>query len=271
MNFGVCIQVTDKKRKFFIDSDTCRDLQGQSGGLVTSVNMISSEGHQTRGARTITTKIRRAIETGTYANGDQLPPERQLSETYATSRSTIRKALNNLEEAGLVVRKVGSGTFVNYTGPQEKDVDAVIDQISPLQLIDARMGFERQMTRLAIAHATGRDIDAMESVLERMEASENDKDEFTRRDSEFHLLLAKASGNPLLVHLYEQINEVRSHSQWQAAREVVLQPAQIAKYNYFHRQILNGLKSRDVNAAINALNGHMDLAHQDLVGAQDDI
>ncbi len=234
------------------------------------MNAFSSEGRQVRGARSITARIRRAIETGAYANGDQLPPERQLSESYDTSRSTIRKALNNLEEAGLVTRKVGSGTFVNYSGPQEKDVDSVIDQISPLQLIDARLGFERQMTRLAIVHATGRDIDAMESVLERMEASEYDKEEFTRWDGEFHLLLAKASGNPLLVHLYEQINEVRSHSQWQAAREVVLQPEQIRKYNGFHREILNGLKSRDVNAAISALNGHMELAHQDLVGALDE-
>lgn len=223
----------------------------------------------TRGARSITTQIRRAIETGQYADGDQLPPERELSETYASSRSTIRKALDNLEEAGLVTRQVGSGTFVSYSGPAEIDVENVIDQISPLQLIDARIGFERQMTRLAVVHATGRDIEKMEAILGQLEASEDNKVEFTRLDSEFHLLLAQASGNPLIYQLYTQINEVRTHGQWQAAREVVLSPQKIRKYNLFHRAVLDGLRKRDVAAAIDALNGHMDLAHQDLIGTSD--
>lgn len=219
-----------------------------------------------RGARSITAKIRRAIESGSYVNGDQLPSERDLSETYSSSRSTIRKALDNLEEAGLVARKVGSGTFVSYSGTSDMNVDNMIDMISPLQLIEARIGFERQMTRLAVVHATGRDLDNMQDILVQLESTEDNKDEFTRLDSEFHLLLAKASGNPLIHQLYNQINEVRTHSQWQAARELVLMPSKIQKYNALHGEILQGLRSRDVGAAIEALNRHMTLAHQDLIG-----
>ncbi len=227
---------------------------------------VATDNRSSRGARSITAKIRRAIESGQYADGDQLPPERELSETYSSSRSTIRKALDQLEVAGLVTRQVGSGTFVSYSGPAEIDVENVIDQISPLQLIDARIGFERQMTRLAVVHATGRDLELMATILSRMEAAENDKDEFTRLDSEFHLLLAKSSGNPLIFQLYNQINEVRTHQQWQAARELVLKPEKIRQYNVHHRAILDGLHRRDVNSAIDALNGHMELAHQDLIG-----
>lgn len=231
------------------------------------MSTVSMDIRNARGARSITAKIRRAIESGKYLDGDQLPPERELSDTYSSSRSTIRKALDNLEEAGLVTRKVGSGTFVSYSGPAEIDVTTVIDQISPLQLIEARIGFERQMTRLAVVHATGRDIEKMEAVLEQLDGSENDKSEFTRLDSEFHLLLATASGNPLILQLYNQINEVRTHSQWEAAREAVLEPSKIRRYNDYHRAILEGLRKRDAAAAIDALNGHMDLAHQDLTGA----
>jgi len=211
-------------------------------------------------------QIKRAIEAGTLVDGDQLPPERELSETYSASRSTIRKALDELEKMGLLSRKVGSGTFVTYSGPAEIDVENVIDQISPLQLIEARVGFERQMARLAVVHATGRDIEKMETILAQLESSQLDKDKFTRVDSEFHLTLAKASGNPLMVQLYNQINEVRSHSQWQAAREQVLSPNKIKQYNVHHRAIFEGLKNRDANATIEALNAHMDLAHQDLMG-----
>ena len=61
-------------------------------------------------------------------------------------------------------------------------------------------------------------------------------------------------------------NEVRSHSQWQAAREAVLSPEKIEKYNTHHRLILQGLRNRDAAATIEALNAHMELAHEDLMG-----
>jgi len=219
-----------------------------------------------RGARSIATQIKRAIETGTLTNGDQLPPERELSERYEASRSTIRKALNILETDGLISRKVGSGTFIDYSGSTEIDVDNVVDQISPIQLIETRIGFERQMLRLAVVHATARNIERMENILDAMEASENDREHFTQQDSEFHLTLAKASGNPLIVQLYNQINEIRTHSQWRNARELVLSPEKIRAYNVFHRDILNGLKNRSISNAIEALNAHMELAQKDLMG-----
>ena len=70
-----------------------------------------------RGANSITARLRRAIETGVYSDGDQLPPERQLAVAFGTARSTIRKALDQLELKGFVLRRVGSGTFVSYSGP----------------------------------------------------------------------------------------------------------------------------------------------------------
>ena len=225
----------------------------------------------TKGARSITAQLKKAIRSGALADGDQLPPERELSETYEASRSTVRKALDQLESEGLVFRKVGSGTYVSYSGIGDIDVENVIDEISPLQLIDARMGFERQMARLAVVHSTARDIERMESVLKQLVESENDRDKFTQLDSEFHLMLAKASGNPLIVRLYDQINEVRTHSQWKTAREIVLTPAKMREYNKHHKRIVNALRLRDAATAIDALNDHMALAHADLMGTPDEV
>src|SRR5918996_5782999 len=70
-----------------------------------------------KSANAITARLRHAIETGVFADGDQLPPERQLAVAFGTARSTIRKALDQLEQKNLVVRRVGSGTFVSYQGP----------------------------------------------------------------------------------------------------------------------------------------------------------
>ena len=229
------------------------------------MNVEYLENRNLQGARSIADKIRQAIGSGRLANGDRLPSERELSEQYDASRSTIRKALDNLELDGMVARKVGSGTFVTHI-IEKDDIEKVVGEISPIQLIDARIGFERQMLRLAVIHATAKDMAALSSMLAELDRSENDNALFTQLDSDFHQAIAIASGNPLILQLYNQINEVRTHSQWQAARKSVLTPQKIREYNGYHRQIYQALESRDVGAAIDALNLHMDLARRDLIG-----
>src|SRR5499427_928601 len=88
------------------------------------------------GVSTIASYLRRAIETGAYSEGDRLPPERQLAMTFDAARSTVRRALDQLERAGLVSRRLGSGTYVGSGGGQQ--AADLADQISPLQLIEAR-------------------------------------------------------------------------------------------------------------------------------------
>ena len=68
-----------------------------------------------QGVGTISAYLRRAIETGAYSEGDRLPPERQLAATFQAARSTVRRALDQLERAGFVSRRLGSGTFVGAT------------------------------------------------------------------------------------------------------------------------------------------------------------
>lgn len=221
-----------------------------------------------RSANAITGRLKRAIETGVFSDGDQLPPERQLAISLGTARSTIRKALDQLENRGLVVRRVGSGTFVNYVGPlQTPDAD-VADLISPLQLIEARFAVEPYMARLAAIHSTGRDLDSFEAVLQRIESCNADQDRFTHWDMEFHLQLARCSRNPLLFKLYQQINAIRAHAQWNRMKRVILVPEKIAAYNRQHRAIFDALRARDTQAAVDAITAHLETARQDLIGAE---
>ena len=220
-----------------------------------------------RGANSITSRLRRAIEMGVYADGDQLPPERQLAVAFGTARSTIRKALDQLEQKGLVVRRVGSGTFVNYQGPILDSMADVTDLISPLQLIEARLAVEPAMTRLAALHASTRDLDTMERALEQLELVADDQDQFTRLDSEFHLGIARCSRNPLLYRLYQQINTVRAHAQWEQMKQIILSKAKMELYNRQHRLIFSALRQRDVPGAAELIAAHLETARQDLLGA----
>ena len=217
------------------------------------------------GVGTISAYLRRAIETGAYSEGDRLPPERQLALTFDAARSTVRRALDQLAKAGLVSRRLGSGTYVGAGGGQH-GAD-LADQISPLQLVEARLAVEPFTTRLAVLHATRRNLDDMELVLKHAEESLADKDDFSKWDGEFHLLIAHASGNPLLINVYRQINHVRLHAQWDAMKEKILTPDVVTAYNRQHRAIFNALNERDAQGAYALITEHLEKAREDLVKA----
>lgn len=229
-----------------------------------SGDLIAASG---RAANIILARIKRAIETGVYADGDQLPAERQLAITFGTARSTIRKILDQLEQRNLIIRRVGSGTFVNFSGPIRQGMGDIADLVSPLQLIETRFAVEPYMTRLAALHATGTDLDKFEDVLRRIEAAHSDQNLFTQLDSEFHLELARCSRNPLIVRMYQQVNMVRLHAQWDRMKKIILSGEKIAEYNRQHRVIYEALRQRDVQGAVDQITRHLELARQDLIGA----
>ena len=220
-----------------------------------------------RGPRAISAYLQRAIETGAYGEGDRLPPERELAATFQAARSTVRRALDQLEKAGLVSRRLGSGTFVGATTAANRKTHDLADQVSPIQLIEARLAVEPFTTRLAVLHATRRNLDDMELVLKHAEESLADKDDFSKWDGEFHLLIAHASGNPLLINVYRQINHVRLHAQWDAMKEKILTPDVVTAYNRQHRAIFNALNERDAQKAYTLITEHLEQARGDLVKA----
>ncbi len=232
--------------------------------LTETDEIVASSG---RTANAIMARLRQAIESGVYADGDQLPAERQLAITFGTARSTIRKVLDQLEQKNLVVRRVGSGTFVNYSGPLQQGMEDIADLVSPLQLIETRFAIEPYMTRLAAIHATGGDLDSIANVLARLERSNGDQNLFTQLDSEFHLELARCSRNPLIVRMYQQVNMVRLHAQWDRMKTLILTADKIAAYNKHHRAIFEALQRRDVQGAVDLVTRHLEQARQDLLGA----
>ena len=217
-----------------------------------------------RGSAWISGRLRRAILDGSYRHGEKLPAERQLADAFGASRTTVRMALNQLEQEGLVKRRVGSGTFVHHPGRAE--AADVIDSTSPLELIDVRLGVEPNMIRLAVIHATARDIARLAQTLERAEAAGPSPEAFSPCDEEFHLLIAESTHNPLMVWTYRQINEVRGHAQWNAMRDAVLTPPRIAEYNQQHRAMFEAIRSRDVDSAMAIVTNHLHYARRQLLG-----
>ena len=212
-------------------------------------------------------RLKHAIETGIYANGDQLPAERQLALTFGAARSTIRKVLDQLEQMKLVTRRAGSGTFVSFNGHGTDELNEVSSLVSPLQLIETRFAIEPYMTRLATIHATSGDLENIRSVLKELDESGNDQDLFTQLDCEFHLQLARCSRNPMIVRFYQQVNMVRLHAQWDRMKRLILTLDKISAYNAEHRAIFEALLHRDGQTAIDLVRKHLEQARIDLIGA----
>jgi len=216
------------------------------------------------GAAAIATRLREAILGGRYAHGERLPAERELSEHFGASRGTLREALRRLEEMGLVIRRMGSGTFVNHQATA--DEDNIAENTSPVELIEVRLAVEPDIARLAVANATARDLDRLESALAECEAAHDDPEAFSQADERFHRALAEATRNPLMIWLYGKINDVRGHTQWNAMKGNILTPVRISEYNGQHRALFEAVSGRDMDRAVQTIESHLEEAREDLLG-----
>lgn len=212
--------------------------------------------------------LQTAIATGVYAFGQQLPAERELAKAFDASRTTVRKALQWLEDQKLVERRAGSGTYVCYeAGANGQDI---AETTSPLELIEVRAALEPQMARLAVLHASARDVEKLQGLVRVLQEAEQDEDtdRYAAADEQFHLALASCTSNPLLVWLYEKINDIRTHSLWAEMRQKIMSRENMRLYNEQHAAIVRAIQSRDAAGAAETMVRHMEKAHNDLIGAR---
>jgi DNA-binding FadR family transcriptional regulator len=159
--------------------------------------------------------FRDAIESGCLQPKDRLPAERQVMRMFETPRGPVRKALKMLEDAGMVTRHVGSGTFVADT-PTRAVAETVAGavQVSPQDVIEARLAIEPGFAEFVVARATAEDFARMEAWLTRAEQAP-DQRHFREAMYSFHLEIARATRNPLLATIFEIIIAIRARAGWE--------------------------------------------------------
>lgn len=216
-------------------------------------------------AADVALRIRQAILDGQYQYQERLPAERHLAQEFGTARGTIRQALGRLEDMNLVQRKIGSGTYVNYLA--QSDHERIAESISPVELIDVRLVVEPDIARMAVANANTKYLRELRDALLALEVAGGDPDAFSKADETFHLKMAQCSQNPLLVWIYQLINEVRGHNQWDVRKNKILTPENIAEYNAQHRALYEAVERRDATTAINIITEHLNKAKSQFIGS----
>ncbi|HWN32168.1 MAG TPA: FCD domain-containing protein [Pseudonocardia sp.] len=202
--------------------------------------------------------VERLIATGVLRPGERLPPERELAASLSVSRSTLREAMHELEGKHLVERRTGRGTIVAeqaesvtelYAGLAgvRLDADVTLDDATELRLI-----VEPRIAAAAAVRASPSNFVQLEDVLARS-ALDPAAERSLELDVEFHLMLAHAARNPLLVALYTMTSRwtesVRRHSH--ATPEGRLRSLE------GHRAIYRAVAARDAEAAATAMDEHL--------------
>jgi GntR family transcriptional regulator, transcriptional repressor for pyruvate dehydrogenase complex len=167
----------------------------------------------------IATQIRAQLAEGKLRVGNRLPSERALAEQFGVSRNTLREALRSLEHAGLVRLQKGAtgGAFIT-----EASGDAIatglLDMyhsgtISPTQLTEARIWLESVVVREACERATPVDIEHLRQNVRQAEEANarGNLDERAEVNLEFHRILARMTGNPVVVIVMDSMLAVLRH------------------------------------------------------------
>lgn len=196
------------------------------------------------------------------APGLKLPTERELSVQLGVGRRAIRRALEVLEAEGLVWRRHGAGTF---TGPPPKvhDVSANSVTVGPatlLNVIEARMALEPSLARIAAVRAAPDVLVRIAACIERIEVAQ-DVDSADLWDSALHREIAQATGNPLLLGLFDRINAWRHNDGIRRLRMGVRRKTGTGHAQKDHRRILAAMQAGDGAAAAQAMRDHLTDLH----------
>lgn len=199
-------------------------------------------------------QILASIRDGRLPPGSALPAERVLAGQLQVSRGSLREAIRVLEHAGVLDVRVGSGTYVTQESGSDTAVlrarAAVIGEHSPLDLVVARAAVEPVCAEHAARSHHPSDLDAIEAaVAEQAELTTNGADP-TEADNAFHLAVAVASHNGVLVALQRTLNDLMHEQTWSDLKSRSRSRSQAAEaYLEHHRLVLEAIRKRDPRRA----------------------
>ncbi len=201
--------------------------------------------------------------------GARLPTEREFAAQLGVGRSAVRLALGLLEADGRVSREIGRGTFLCEIADDASPAppaDSTPVDAGPTDVMVARQALEPQIVPLVVAHATGRDFDEFERCLDGGAAAET-PEEFEAWDVALHHAIVAASRNPLLVRLYAEIEAVRGGQVWGTLKRRNDTHERRAAYQREHEAIVEALRAREPDRALEAMRTHLEHVRANLLRA----
>ena len=213
------------------------------------------------------------IRSGQIKPGDKLPSESEIMARFEVSRTVVREALSKLQASGLVETRHGIGTFAlalpdtsNFRIAPE-DFSTVTDVISLLEL---RISLETEAAGLAAQRRTAANLSTLEAALAAFSASVSDDADTLPADFEFHMEVARATGNQHFADLMGYLGTVIIPR----ARVNTPLSAPEGRLSYLqrlhgeHESIFNAIRNQDADGARAAMRTHLSNSRERLRKAQ---
>ena len=206
----------------------------------------------------IVEQIESAIVAGDLKVGEKLPPERELAEQFAVSRTAVREAVKILREKGFIEIHPGRGTFVTNKAPNSmrQSFDSLM-KFGPIDgsahLVEVREILEPEIAALAATRMTGEFIADMQGAVDTMEGG-TDVDLYVEADLDFHLALAEATQNPIIPVLMDSIIALLREQR----KRIGLADGGLERGQLHHKEILEAVKHKDPAGARTAMKRHLE-------------
>lgn len=215
-------------------------------------------------SHSVVRQIELLILRGILRPGERLPSERELAERMGVSRPSLRDALAELQQRGLLTTRAGAGVYVaGVIGSAFSDAlielfashdEALFDYIS------FRRDLEAMAAERAARHGSETDMKVIDTVFGKMEtahARRNPADE-ARLDAEFHLSIIEASHNIVMLHMMRAMFDLLQRGVFYNRQMMFRQRTTREDLLEQHRAINSALQARDPDAARDATQAHLD-------------
>src|SRR5580698_2243424 len=206
----------------------------------------------------IVQQIEESILKGALRAGDQLPAERELAQRFGVSRTAVREAVKALREKGLVEAYSGRGTFITDGTSQaiRQSLGLMVKIGQPtgsIHLAEVRSILEPEIAALAATRIQEQHLALMREAVVLMDRAQDDPDAFIEADLDFHLALAEAADNPLILSLLDSIVGL--------LREQRMRIFQVEggpnRGQYHHKRIFDAVERRNPEKAREAMRTHL--------------
>jgi GntR family transcriptional regulator, transcriptional repressor for pyruvate dehydrogenase complex len=206
----------------------------------------------------VVTEVRDALFAKKLKPGDFLGTEKDLAARFRASRIVARDALRTLEALGIVEIRMGKGggARIAHGNPrlfaEALAVQLDLTGVSAAEIMDAQRAIETLGAELAAENATAADVAKLRRLLREAEAAIGDLDEFTRLSRDFHLAVAEASHNRVLIVQLISLE----HVSW--PRRNVTATAKLARHILdVHGKLADLIELRDPSGARALMDDHV--------------
>ncbi len=211
--------------------------------------------------------LRRMIENGEIREGERIPTERVLAERFGVSRTCVREALGALKLSGVIQGRPGAGTYLAKVSPggiARSDL-LLVEEGSPFEILESRKIIEPAIASLAARKATANDIARLADAMERLRTSAGEPESLTAADRQFHMCMAEATHNRILIRTLGQVLDLMQRIYYPAVGIVGPHDG----YYDTHNEVFRNVQERNSRGAERAMRAHLMAVELDLESLSD--